>query len=72
MADLERARKSMAVHMLGPRNSRERVRDELIQHATTVMKSAVPWDVETFLEEVSDPDWNSTFDIIDQGKVSKA
>lgn len=57
----------MPVHLLGPKNSRERVRDELIMNAMTVMKSANPWSIEKFLEEVADPEWNSTFDIIDQG-----
>lgn len=71
LADIERVKKSIPVHMLGPLNTRERVRDELIKNAMSVMKSADPWDVETFLAEVAEPDWNSTFDIIDQGKISR-
>lgn len=59
----------MAVHLLGPKNSRERTRDECLRNAMTVMKSANPWNTQRFLDEVSDPAWNATFDIVDQSKI---
>lgn len=71
MTDLQRAKDSIPVRFLGAKNKREKIREELLKNANDVMKSANPWSVKRFLEEVTDPSWNSTFYIIEQGKTGE-
>lgn len=68
LANLKRAVKGLPIHMTHS-STKWKVRDERIKNAMEHMKTPNPWSVEKFLFEVCDPEWDPTFETIDQGTI---
>lgn len=63
-----RAGKGLPIHMTHS-SSKWKVRDARLKNAMEHMKCDKPWTVQKFIDEVSTPDWDPTFETIDQGTI---